>query len=192
MSDHQFKEHINKFSKVSDDEFDEILKFFKQLTVPKKTNLLTEGQLCNVSYFVLNGLLRKFFINGKGIEQTTEFAIENWWMTESFSFLNQSPTEFYIQGVERTDLLVIHRDSYYKMLDKHPLMEKYFRCIYQKVYAMAQMRVKFQYEYSREELYHHFRRSQPEFLQRVPQYLIASYLGFTPEYLSEIRRKSVS
>jgi len=192
MSHHQFKDHINKFSKVSDDDFEEILKFFKHQTIAKKTNLLTEGQNCNVSYFVLKGLLRKFFINGKGVEQTTEFAIENWWMTESFSFLNRSPTEFYIQAVERTDLLVIHRDAYHKMLDKHPLMEKYFRCIYQKAYAMAQMRVKFQSEYSREELYHHFRRAQPEFLQRVPQYLIASYLGFTPEYLSEIRKKNVS
>lgn len=113
-------------------------------------------------------------------------------MTESLSFLNQSPTTFYIQAVERTDLLTIHRDSYYRMLDDHPVMERYFRCIYHKAYAMAQMRVKFQSEYSREELYHHFRKSQPEFLQRVPQYLIASYLGFTPEYLSEIRKKSVS
>lgn len=192
MLDHPFKDHINKFSRLSDDEFIEVLNYFKQQTFAKKKNLLNEGQNCNSIYFVLKGLLRKFFINEKGVEQTTEFAIENWWMTDSFAFLHESTTEFYIQAVEQTDLLVIHRGAYYRMLEKHPAMEKYFRCVYQKAYAMAQMRVKFQYEYSREQLYHHFRKAQPQFLQRVPQYLIASYLGFTPEYLSEIRKKSIS
>ncbi|WP_235833111.1 Crp/Fnr family transcriptional regulator [Arcticibacter tournemirensis] len=186
------KTHIDKFVKISDEEFVDIIKYFQAQTFKKKENLLNEGQVCKINYFVLKGILRKFFINEKGVEQTTEFAIENWWMTETFSYLNQTPTEFYIQAVENAEVLAIHQNTYNNLLEKHPIMEKYFRCIYQKAYAAAQMRIKFLYEHSREELYHHFRRSQPGFLQRVPQYLIASYLGFTPEYLSEIRRKSVS
>ena len=186
------KTHIDKFVKISDEEFADIIKCFQAQTFKKKENLLNEGQVCKINYFVLKGILRKFFINEKGVEQTTEFAIENWWMTETFSYLNQTPTEFYIQAVENAEVLAIHQNAYNNLLEKHPIMEKYFRCIYQKACAAAQMRIKFLYEHSREELYHHFRRSQPGFLQRVPQYLIASYLGFTPEYLSEIRRKSVS
>jgi CRP-like cAMP-binding protein len=189
---HQLKKHINKYIAISDNEFDNISSYFQIQNFRKKENLLTRGETCKASYFVLNGILRKFFVNKKAVEQTTEFAIENWWMTESFSYLNQSSTEFYIQAVEQTELLVLHLDAQGKMLEQHPVMEKYFRCIYQKAYAMAQMRLKFQYEYSREELFHLFSKSQPEFLQRVPQYLIASYLGFSPEYLSEIRRKSIS
>lgn len=191
MSD-PFKAHLAKFIQVSDDEYADILSYFHFQTVRKKENLLTEGQNCKSLFFVLNGILRKFFINEKGGEQTTEFAIENWWMTDHFAFLNQSKTEFYIQAVEKTTILVIHREAQERLLNQHPVMERYFRCIYQKSFAASQMRIKFLYDYSREELYHYFRRSQPEFLQRVPQYLIASYLGFTPEYLSEIRRKSIS
>lgn len=187
-----FKQHINKFTKINDEQFAEVLGYFNSKTLLKKENLLTEGQFCKANYFVVKGILRKFFINQKGVEQTTEFAIENWWMTETFSYFNQTPTEFYIQAVVETEVLSIHREAYDELLEKHPLMERYFRCIYQKAYAAAQMRIKFQYENSREELYHLFRKNQPEFLQRVPQYLIASYLGFTPEYLSEIRKKSVS
>ncbi|GGD52772.1 cyclic nucleotide-binding protein [Emticicia aquatilis] len=190
--DDSFKTHINKFVKMSDDEFAKIISYFKVQHFKKKENLLNEGQVCKASYFVTKGILRKFFINGKGVEQTTEFAIENWWMTETFSFINQTPSEFFIQAVENTEVLVLHRDAHDKMLDAHPLMEKYFRCVYQRTYAAAQRRNKFRYEHSREELYHFFRKVQPEFLQRVPQYLVASYLGFTPEYLSEIRRKSIS
>ncbi|WP_229253018.1 Crp/Fnr family transcriptional regulator [Dyadobacter helix] len=188
----QFRNHIHKFVNISDREFADIIGYFQVQTLKKKENILLEGQICKAQYFVLQGILRKFFINEKGGEQTTEFAIENWWMTETFSYLNQAPTEFYIQAVENTQVLILYRDAHDKMLEAHPAMEKYFRYIYQKAYAAAQMRIKFQYEHSREELYHFFRRSQPEFLQRVPQYLIASYLGFTPEYLSEIRRKSIS
>ncbi len=184
--------HINKFVAISDAEFDDILHYFQTQTFKKKENLLVEGQISKSNYFVLKGILRKFFVNEKGIEQTTEFAIENWWMTETFSFLQQSPTEFYIQAVENADVLSIHRDAQEKLLAEHPKMERYFRCVYQKAYAAAQMRIKFLYDYSREDLYHHFRNRQPEFLQRVPQYLIASYLNFTPEYLSEIRKKNVS
>jgi CRP-like cAMP-binding protein len=192
MIQDSFKKHILKFTKINNEQFVEILSYFKLQIISKKENILTEGQICKTNYFVGKGILRKFFINKKGVEQTTEFAIENWWMTETFSYTNQSPTEFYIQAVEKSEVLSISREAYTELLEKHPQMEKYFRCVYQKAYAAAQMRIKFQYEHSREELYHFFRKNQPEFLQRVPQYLIASYLGFTPEYLSEIRKKSIS
>ena len=188
----QFKSHINKFTTISDEEFNEVSHFFQVKTISKKENLLEEGETCRSNYFVLKGILRKFFINKKGVEQTTEFAIENWWMTESFSYQNQSPTEFFIQAVEKTELLLIDRVQQEKMFTQNPVMEKYFRCIYQRAYAATQMRIKFLYDLSGEELYHFFCKVQPEFLQRVPQYLIASYLGFTPEYLSEIRRKTIS
>jgi CRP-like cAMP-binding protein len=186
------KAHVDKFITISDEEFGSVFTYFRTQSVSKKENLLEEGQVCKANYFVVKGILRKFFVNPKAVEQTTEFAIENWWMTETFSYLNHSPTDFYIQAVEKTEVLVIHRDAHDKMLERHPIMERYFRCVYQRAYAAMQRRIKFQYEHSREELYHFFRKSQPQFLQRVPQYLIASYLGFTPEYLSEIRRKSVS
>lgn len=184
--------HINKFVPVNDDEMAEIFGYFKHQTVKKKENILTEGQVCKATYFVTKGILRKYFINEKGVEQTTEFAFENWWMTDTFSFISQTPTEFYIQAVENTEVLTLPRDAHDKLLDAHPAMEKYFRCVYQRAYAATQKRLKFRHEHSSEELYHFFRKSQPEFLQRVPQYLIASYLGFTPEYLSEIRKKSIS
>lgn len=189
---HPFHAHINKFVNVDEEKFAAILSYFQIQDLKKKENLLIEGQICKANYFVLKGILRKFFINEKGVEQTTEFAIENWWMTETFSYINKTPTSFYIQAVEKAQILVIDHQSHDKMLESHPEMEKYFRLVYQKAYAATQMRIKFLYEHSSEALYNYFRKSQPDFLQRVPQYLIASYLGFTPEYLSEIRKKNIS
>ena len=187
-----FKSHLNKFIEIDNEEFADLIQYFQIHTIPKKENLLIEGQACKYNYFVLGGILRKFFINAKGVEQTTEFAIEKWWMTESYSFRNQTPSEFYIQTVEPTTLLSIHREAEAKMLTNHPSMERYFHQVYQIAFAATQRRIKFLYDLSREDLYHFFLKSQPAFLQRVPQYLIASYLNITPEYLSEIRRKSIS
>lgn len=190
--DGELKDHLEKFISLSNEEWVQINAYFSRVSYSKKENLMREGQICKSNFFVIKGILRKFFINEKGVEQTTEFAIENWWLTDTFSFLSSSKTEFYIQAVEPVEVMQIKQDDYKKLLEVHPKMEKYFRCIYQKAFAATQMRIKFLYGYSREELYLHFSTSQPEFLQRVPQYLIASYLNFTPEYLSEIRRKSIS
>ena len=187
-----FKNHIEKFTEINDEEFSEILAFFQTQQVRKKENLLVEGNVCKYHYFVLRGCLRKFFVNEKGIEQTTEFAIENWWITDNIAYERRLPTAFYIQAVENSEILRIDSYSQEKLLIKFPKMERYFRFIYQRAYAASQMRVKYLYELSKEAFFHHLNEKYPEFVQRIPQYLIASFLGFTPEYLSEIRKKSRS
>ena len=186
-----FKTHLEKFIEVNEEELSDILAFFQIANVTKKENLLVEGQICKSHYFVLKGCLRKFFINNKGIEQTTEFAIENWWITDNFAYERGLPTEFYIQAVEDSEVLTIDSYSQEKLLVEFPKMERYFRFIYQRAYAASQMRIKYLYDLSKEEFYH-LCRNHPEFVQRIPQYLIASFLGFTPEYLSEIRNKNRS
>ncbi|WDO12378.1 Crp/Fnr family transcriptional regulator [Flavobacterium sp. WW92] len=187
-----FKRHIAKFAQVSDDEFEGIRKYFETKEVAKKENLVAEGQICRHHYFVLNGLLRKFYINEKGGEQTTEFAIETWWITDNFAYEYQVPTEFYIQAVEKSMILYISQEKQEKLLEEFPIMERYFRYVYQRAYAAAQKRIQFLFSFSKEEFYFQAVRNHPEFVQRVPQYLIASYLGFTPEYLSEIRKRLLS
>ncbi|MET3038467.1 Crp/Fnr family transcriptional regulator [Chryseobacterium sp. NRRL B-14859] len=184
-----FKEHLNKFISVTDEEYISILSFFRILEVTKKQNLMLDGEICRNMYFVNKGCLRKFFINEKGVEQTTEFAIENWWMTDTFAYERQMPSNFSIQAVEHSSVLVIDLESQELLLKKHPVMERYFRMVYQRAYAAAERRIRYLYEMSREELYMHFSTLYPWFIQRIPQYLIASFLNLTPEYLSEIRAR---
>mgnify|MGYP003656236519 CR=1 FL=1 len=187
-----FKKHIEKFAKVSDKEFEEIITFFETKSVSKKENLVEQGQICRHHFFILEGLLRKFFINEKGAEQTTEFAIETWWITDNFAYERQVSTQFYIQAVEKSIILFITQENQEKLMQKFPQMERYFRFVYQRAYAAAQRRIQFLFSLSKEEFYYQAVRNHPEFIQRVPQYLIASYLGFTPEYLSEIRKRLLS
>ena len=184
-----FKAHLEKFIPVSDEEFSSMMSFFETVSIKKKQNLLSCGEVSKSLYFVSEGCLRKFFINEKGVEQTTEFAIENWWLADTFAFERQIASEFNIQAVEKSVVLVLDYVSQQQLLEKHPVMERYFRMVYQRAAAAAERRIRYIYEYSREEMYLHFSRQYPWFIQRIPQYLIASFLGFTPEYLSEIRAK---
>lgn len=187
-----FKIHLEKFIRITDEEFSYVLSFFQSHKVKKKQNLLIEGNVCKYHYFVTSGCLRKFFITEKGIEQTTEFAIENWWMTDNIAYEHRLKTEFYIQAVENSEVLRIDNLSQEKLLIAFPKMERYFRFVYQRAYAASQMRIKFLYDFSKEEMFHHLNKHFPEFVQRIPQHLIASFLGFTPEYLSEIRKRTRS
>jgi len=187
-----FKSHLEKFIKIKEDDFQEIMQYFRTINVKKKENLMIEGDICRSHYFVLSGCLRKFFVNEKGNEQTTEFAIENWWLTDNLAYEHQLPTQFYIQAVEKSEILTITQDAQRELLEKFPQLERYFRFIYQRAFAAAKMRVKYLFSYSKEEFYHNLVENYPEFVQRIPQYLIASYLGFSPEYLSEIRARKKS
>lgn len=184
-----FKTHLEKFITISEDEFESISSYFHMADIKKKQNLMVEGEIGKFKYFVVKGCLRKFFINEKGVEQTTEFAIENWWIADNFAFEQQTKSQFYIQAVENSTIIMIDFNSQEKLLENHPVMEKYFRMVYQRAYAAAEKRIRYLYEMSKEEYYIHFNSLYPWFTQRIPQYLLASFLGFTPEYLSEIRAK---
>ncbi len=187
-----FKQHLQKFISVSDEEFESILESFKTITVSKKEILQQEGKLCRYQYFVLTGCLRKFLVNDKGVEVATEFALETWWLSENRAFEYQSEALFSIQAVENSEILTIDSLSMEKLYRDFPIMERYFRFVYQRAFAAYQMRIKYLYTMSKEDYFFHFYDSYPEFVQRVPQYLLASFLGLTPEYLSELRRKKRS
>lgn len=184
------KEHIEKLNHKNESNFADIFSFFRTLNLSKKENLLEQGQVCRSHYFVVKGCLRMFFINDKGIEKTVQFAIENWWLADYLSFHNRETSGFYIQAVEQSEILAIDYSSQEKMLRQFPHMERYFRLVHQKAHGALQMRTKYYYNFSREELYLNFSASFPEFVRRIPQYLLASYLDVTPEYLSELRAKA--
>jgi len=186
------EQHIEKFISIAAEDRAPILEFFRVLKPGKKENLLSEGQVCKANYFVVKGCLRLFFITDKGIEKTVQFAIENWWLADYASFESQQPSGFYIQAVEPSEVLALDYAAQQTMFFRFPRMERYFRLVHQKAHAAFQQKTKYTYELSREEVYRQFNRNFPEFIQRIPQYLLASYLGMTPEYLSELRAKNIS
>ena len=183
------KNHIRRYIAFSDVDFSTAESFFRKMNFKKKENLVVEGKICKTNFFVVKGCLRLFFINDKGVEQTIQFALENWWMSDYHAFENHAPASFYLQAIEPAEVVAIDYDAQEKLLQQFPQLERYFRLVHQRAHAASQFRVRWLYSLSREEMYLDFVKNYPGFVQRIPQYLLASFLGFTPEYLSEIRAK---
>jgi len=110
-------------------------------------------------------------------------------MSDHMSLLMQKPSKFSIQAIEASEIIAVNALSEDKLFKALPQLERYFRIMAQRAYAASQQRMIFLNSLSREQMYHQFSTAFPEFVQRIPQYMLASYLGFTPEYLSEIRKK---
>jgi CRP/FNR family transcriptional regulator len=182
--------HIARYVTLTPAEAQLVGDYFTCQTVPRKAHLLEARQFCPASYFVLQGCLRLYFVTEKGTEQTTQFALENWWLADYSSLLSGRPSQCYIQAVEPTVVAVLDYPRQEELLARVPALERYFRLLLQRVAAANQMRWVHFYGESLEERYRFFSASFPEFVQRVPQYLLASYLGCTPEFLSKIRART--
>lgn len=183
--------HIRKFVLFSKEEEEILTSYLQVRSLKKKEFLLKEGQICTANHFVAKGCLRMFYITEEGNEQMIQFAIDNWWMTDYMSFDAQKPSQFNIQAVENSEIVYLEKKKMEELFSKLPKMERYFRIIIQKAYVASVMRLRYIFTQSGEERFRHFNESFPEFVQRVPQYMLASYLGFSAEFLSKIRAKKV-
>jgi len=182
-------QHLRKFIDLSENEVVVFNKYVETHQFKKKELIAQESKVCKNLYFVEKGCLRMYFINKKGVEQITQFALDGWWISDYQSFINSTPSGYYIQAIEESRIVSIKNQNFELLLRELPQLERYFRIMMQKAAAGAQLRSRLLYEMTKEEFYYHFSTSFPEFMLRVPQYMIASYLGLTPEYLSELRKK---
>ncbi|MBS1916121.1 MAG: Crp/Fnr family transcriptional regulator [Bacteroidetes bacterium] len=181
--------HIRKFVPLSKTEEELLLPYLKNISLKKKEHILKEGQICTANYFVVKGCMRMYFITEQGTEQIVQFAIDNWWLADLMSLDAQKPSQFNIQAIEATEVIALDKNIQEELFTKVPKMERYFRIILQKAFAASVMRFRYIFTQSGEERFHHFITSFPDFVQRVPQYMLASYLGFSAEFLSKLRAK---
>jgi len=188
----QLKAHIKRFVNIADADLEQIGHFFTTIHAKKKQLLLKEGDICKHNYFVVKGLLRMYYVKEKGTEQTTQFALETWWLADYMSLQTGKPANFNIQTVEVSEILALSVQAMEDMVSQYPQMERYFRIVHQRAHAAAQRRQMLASEMTSETMYRDFANNFPDFVQRIPQYLLASYLNMTPEYLSEIRAKRKS
>jgi CRP-like cAMP-binding protein len=186
---HPLVQHIQKITGSNEADEDGVLSFFNTRLFKKKELLQEEGRLCLSYFFVIKGCLRLYFTDAQGMEQTMQFALENWWMTDLDAFRLKRTSTYSIQALEVTEVLAITARNYASLLESMPVMEKYFRLIYERSYAASLLRVQMISRMPKNEFYELFESRYPGFIQRVPQKILASFLGFTPEYLSELRKK---
>jgi CRP-like cAMP-binding protein len=173
---------------VTDEQFELIKTLFASKKVNKGEFLLREGEITKYSIFVSAGCLRTYTIDDKGKEHILQFSPENWW-TGDMSFTSDVPSQCFIEAIEDSDVLLTELSSIKKIAEYIPKSAAFYQTALQKSAAAKNQRIVSSMSATAEERYSEFLKTYPSLLQRLPQHMIASYLGVSPETLSRIRKK---
>jgi CRP-like cAMP-binding protein len=155
----------------------------------KKQYLLQEGDVCRYITFVEKGTLRSYTLDEKGGEHIIQFALEGWIISDLYSFLTAEPATYNIDALEDCELVLISKTAHEELLKTMPKYETWNRIQITGAYIAMQRRLTSIISLSLEERYVAFTTLYPHIVQRVPQHMIASYMGLTPETLSRVRKK---
>jgi CRP-like cAMP-binding protein len=180
--------HIQEKVSLTNEDKEKIKTFFVAKRLRKRQYLLQEGEICKHLTFVAKGLLRTYNVDPRGDEHMSIFGWEGWWLSDFNSFLSGVPAVFNIDAIENSDLLLISKSDYEALTVTVPVMDRYFRILYQNSLVTKERRLMSTITHSAEERYLQLAESNPQIIERIPQNLIASYLGLAPETISRIKK----
>jgi CRP-like cAMP-binding protein len=167
--------------------------YIKQMLIPKKLRkrqyLLQEGDICKNICFVEKGALRAYVLDENGNEHITAFALEGWTIGDLYSFMKAEPATLNIEALEDCELLLTSKAAHDELLTKLPKYETYIRMLLTDAYIALQRRTTDMISLSSEKRYQAFTNMYPALVQRVPQHMIASFMGLSPETLSRVRSR---
>jgi CRP-like cAMP-binding protein len=182
-------DYIARYVTLSPDEESLLLSKVNFRRYLKGQFLVQQGDVCRYESFVLSGCLKTFYIDNEGGEHIVMFAIEDWWTADLGSFITQTPADYNIQCIENSELIQFTYENLEELYLKIPKLERFFRIIIQKAFAASQKRIIRNLSLPAKERYLKFIAEYSQIEQRVPQYMIASYLGISKEFLSKIRNE---
>ena len=184
--------HIKKHSitPLTETDIEVIRDVFTPKKIKKHQFFLQEGEVCKYAAFIVKGAMRKYSVDEKGVEHIMTLYIENWWVSDRESYVMLTPTIYNIDAWENCELLLHTRADFLSYLDSIPAIGEMARRM-DDLHAIASQKRVASISLSAEERYAAFIKTYPEFLQRFPQHIIASYLGITKETLSRIRSHAV-
>lgn len=183
-----FKKYLIEKGGLSKDDYLQIQPFISLKNVSKSDFLLKEGDVCSHFFFVEKGLLRLYALNEEGKENILQFATENWIVSDRGSVYFQQPSTYYIDAVEDTLVVMLDEEfinkvskinADFRRKNEH-LLQKHIRQLYKRISQLLGASAKRRYL--------DFVNMYPDIMLRVPQWMIASYLGITPESLSRVRK----
>ena len=184
-------EYLGKNLPLSPGDIDIIHSVFIPKKLLKGEFLLREGDILKYGAFVCKGFLRSYVIDNKGKEHIIQFAPENWWISDKGAGAEGSKASCFIDAIEDSDILLIDSTGHLKMLEKVAAYSASFQAGMQKRSAAKDKRIVHSLTADAEERYNDFLQTYPSIAQRVPQHMLASYLGIAPETLSRVRKKSM-
>ena len=184
----QLIDYFNTITPLTKEESEAIAATMNIQSFPKGHILLREGDISFEAYFVLNGCVRQYYLV-EGEERTINFFSEDQWVISMTSFAGQQPSNHFMECCEECTLVVGNREKEENLYQNFPRLETISRKVMERVFAEQQELMGAYFTDSPEQRYLKLQKNRPDLVQRLPQYLLASYIGIQPESLSRIRKR---
>lgn len=185
-------ENIRRYVDLSKVEADELTSIITTTRIKRRQFIIQPGFICHSRTYIVNGAFRVFYLDDDGKEHTVSIGIEDWFVTDFWSYINQEPATNYAEALEDSMIFQMQYKDIESLCKKiHPLSE-YFRLTTEKAFAYSRRRVISNISMTAEQRYDIYAAKYPQIVHRVPQYVLASYLGMSPEFLSKIRKRKMT
>lgn len=189
MNSFNFKTYLTSNIALDNDSIDNLMLHCKQQQIYKGDFLLRQGEKCKHSFFVESGLLKQYSIDEKGKEHIIQFAPEKWFISDRESVYFDNPSNYFIQAIEDTKVFVLDELFFQELSLSHPNFLDYNNRLLHNHIRHLQKRITQLLSATAEQRYLDFIQVYPDISLRVPQTMIASYLGISPESLSRVRKE---
>ena len=187
----EFRDYLkDRNLNLTKEEFNVWISSFIRKEIKKGAFFLRQGEVDKYIAFVIKGCLRLYTIDNKGKEHIAQFAPERWWVSDMDSFIKGVPATYFIDAVEDSLVLLIDSPSHQKVMNTVPQVALFFQQLMQRRQSATQSRVISSMSAPAEERYLEFMKTYPSLARRLPQHMIAAYLGITPESLSRVRKQT--
>ena len=179
--------NIRRYVTLTDEEADAFTRIIRITTIRKRQFIVQPGFVCDSQTYVESGAMRSYYVSPSGVEHTVQFAIEDWFISDFASYIYQEPASLFVEALESGRVFQINYRDTEALCQQYHVFDTFFRLVTQKSFAFAQRRVLSNLGKTAKERYEEFLALYPSIVQRVPQYMLASYLGMSAEFLSRIR-----
>jgi len=186
------KNYVAQHVDLTTDEQEYFVSLLRVNKVRKKQLIVQPDFICKYRSYIYKGAMRAFLVDNDAQEHTIVLGIDDWWIADYNSYIFQQPATLFVEALEETTLVQIDYNAEQLLLETVPKFEKFFRIITQRGYAALQQRLLSNLSKTAEERYEDFLQKNSKLAMKVPQYVLASYLGMSTEYLSKLRNKRVA
>lgn len=181
---------MERYVFLKDHEKDRIASIFEEQMIKRRQFLDQPGFVCNYRNYVVHGTFRSFYLDGEGKEHTVQIAMDDWFVSDFHSYITQTPATLFVEALEDSTILRSTYDTIEPLCKEIHALSEYFRITTERAFAYSRKRALSSLSLNAEERFLELLERYPTMVQRVPQKVIASYLGMTPEFLSKIRKKT--
>ena len=179
--------HIEALINLNESEKEYFISLLKFKRVRKRQYVLQIGDVCRYETFIIKGCLRSYFVDEGDVEHVVMFGIENSWIGDGLSLSTGLPSSINIDALEESEVFQIDKVSLEELYKRIPAFERFFRIKFQQAFIAEQQRVICNFTKSAQDRYLTFLERFPNLEQRISQRQIASFLGITPQFLSQVR-----